>query len=132
MDECGDLLHGVQSQEGWEDTRGGRNVFDPKTESSHLDPPAQPEPRDRRDSRSMEELSLPEFGIGFIVLIMDEPPSPSPKPTDSILPPGKEFMLTPLEDFGFLTGERGTYGLSLVSMENGVHLGEEAEGVHLL
>jgi len=92
MDECGDLLHRVQSQEGWEDTRGGRNVSDPKTESPHLDPTAQPESRDRRDSRSMEGLSLPEFGIGFIVLIMDEPPSPPPIPTDYILPPGKGFI----------------------------------------
>ena len=67
MDECGDLLHGMQSQEGRENARRSRDVADPKTEGTHLDPPIADEPWDQRDPRSLEGLSLPQSGVGFLI-----------------------------------------------------------------
>ena len=66
MDECGDLLRRLQSQKGGEDTRRSRDVADPKTQSTDLDTLTANEPWDQRDTRSLEGLSLPQFGVDLL------------------------------------------------------------------
>ena len=67
MDEYRDLLHGLESQKGGEDTRRSRDVADPKTQGTHLDTPIADEPWDQRDPRSLEGLSLPQSGVGLLI-----------------------------------------------------------------
>ena len=84
MDECGDLLRRLQSQKRGEDTRRGRDVADPKTQSTDLDTLTADEPWDQRDPGSLERLSLPQFRVGLLTqMCIEKTVEPASKPLPS-------------------------------------------------